>query len=54
MKIYKIYKTKVRKYISNLESIKYKEYIIYKVKTPLWWRTRLYKPHTVLKKNKNE
>ena len=25
--------------------------IIYKVKTPLWWRTRLYKPCTVLKKN---
>ena len=26
--------------------------IIYKVKTPLWWRTRLYKPCTVLKKIK--
>ena len=26
MKIYKIYKAKVRKYINNLESIKYKEY----------------------------
>ena len=25
MKIYKIYKAKVRKYINNLESIKYKE-----------------------------
>ena len=26
MKIYKIYKAKVRKYINNLENIKYKEY----------------------------
>ena len=26
MKIYKIYKAKVRKYINNLESTKYKEY----------------------------
>ena len=26
MKIYKIYKEKVGKYINNLESIKYKEY----------------------------
>ena len=26
MKIYKIYKAKVRKCINNLESIKYKEY----------------------------
>ena len=26
MKIYKIYKAKVRKYTNNLESIKYKEY----------------------------
>ena len=26
MKINKIYKAKVRKYINNLESIKYKEY----------------------------
>ena len=26
MKIYKIYKAKVGKYINNLESIKYKEY----------------------------
>ena len=26
IKICKIYKTKVRKYINNLESIKYKEY----------------------------
>ena len=26
MKIHKIYKAKIRKYINNLESIKYKEY----------------------------
>ena len=37
MKIYKIYKAKVGKYINELKSIKYKEYEnIYKVKPLLW------------------
>ena len=36
-------------YISELKSIKYK----HKVKSPLGWRTRLYKPCTVYKKKFN-
>ena len=38
----KMYKAKVGKYINKLKSMK-----IYKAQTPLWWRTRLYKPCTV-------
>ena len=46
MKIYKAYEAKVGKCINELKSTKYK------VQTPLWWRTRLYKPYTVFKKIK--